>query len=145
MHINPSAFASKKAATLQTFQDVHQRGFILFPGAVNNSFFDAVAGEMTTTNKDWYPIDSHLDNGCEDDAGKVFQSNFSFFMTLLLVNPKDTGNRMYKPASEIVFDAFKEAVAELKSQGLANSNHNILLARGASVLRSKKKISRQSR
>ena len=52
---------------------------------------------------------------------------------------------MYKPASEVVFAAFKEAVAELKNQGLANSNHVIDLARGASVLRSSRTISRQSR
>jgi hypothetical protein len=52
---------------------------------------------------------------------------------------------MYKPASEVVFEAFKEAVAELKNQGLANSNHDIDLARGASVLRSSQTISRQSR
>ena len=145
MHINPSAFASKKTATLQNFQFLHQRGFKLFPGAVKDSFFDAVAGEMTTTMSDWFPIDNHLDNGCQEDIGKVFQSNFSFFMTLLLVKTKDTGHRMYKPASETVFDAFKEAVAELKKQGLANKNHNIHLARGASVLRSKKKVQRQSR
>jgi hypothetical protein len=52
---------------------------------------------------------------------------------------------MYKPASEVVFEAFKQAVDELKNQGLANSNHVIDLARGASVLRSSHNISRQSR
>jgi hypothetical protein len=51
----------------------------------------------------------------------------------------------HKPASAVVFDAFKEAVTELKKQGLANENHNIELARRASVLRSKKRISLQSR
>jgi hypothetical protein len=51
-HINASAFVSKKRDTLQNFQLLHHRGFIQIPGAVKNSFFDAVADEMTTSMKD---------------------------------------------------------------------------------------------
>jgi hypothetical protein len=78
-HINASAFAKKKAETLQNFQALHQCGFIRIPAAVKDSFFDAVATEMTTTLSDWFPIDNHLDNGCSEDARKFLIAFLIFF------------------------------------------------------------------
>jgi hypothetical protein len=78
-HIHAGAFACKKTKALQNFQLLHQRGFIRIPAAVNDSFFEEVAGELTASDEGWYEIENHLPNGCKEDRKFFFKSHFSLF------------------------------------------------------------------
>jgi hypothetical protein len=54
------------------------------------------------------------------------------------------GKRSFRPASTLIFALFHSLVEKLKDCGLANKHHNVLLARGASWLKSAKGVSRQT-
>ena len=54
------------------------------------------------------------------------------------------GKRSFRPASTLIFALFHSLVVKLKDCGLANKHHNILLARGASWLKSAKGVSQQT-
>ena len=54
------------------------------------------------------------------------------------------GKRSFRPTSTLIFDLFRSLAEKLKDCGLANKHHNVLLARGASWLKSTKGVCKQT-
>ena len=104
----------------QAFQKLYHSGWYRIGEAVSPKFFDKVKAE-TEDDSPWYNIDNN--------PGR---------------KPINAGRRSFKPASSLCFELFRNLVERLKNCGLANGHHNILLARGASWLKSTKGVPQQT-
>ena len=116
--VHAAAFPSNTQTRRRAFQDLHSQGFYRFKDAVDELFFSSVSDEMTAsiTKGQWHVIKNHPEGQKKDSSGE--------------------GKRSFKPASDACFNLFSDLVDKLKECGLANANHDIRLARGASWLMS---------